>query len=233
MASPLALSATALTTTEYIGREKQPMLVIDGFLADPQAVLAIAARAPFGQIGPHYPGIRSPVPAGATAEMIESLSPALSGIFDLPTPAQFHECFLSLITVGPGELHLIQRLPHFDGVEPDRIALLLYLDRNETGGTAFYRQRSTGFESVDSDRFAIFAGALENDVARHGKPCAEYIREDTAIYEQSHIVPGRFNRAIIYRGNTLHCAHLPGDFAPTDDPLTGRLTLNLFLRATA
>jgi Family of unknown function (DUF6445) len=232
MASPLALSATALVTTEFFGQERQPMLVIDGFLANPQAVLAIAARAPFGLIGPHYPGIRSPVPQDAIGEMIESLSQSLTAAFALPGPPRFHECFLSLVTVAPAALQLIQRLPHFDGVEPDRLALLLYLDRAETGGTAFYRQRSTGFESVDSDHFAIFAAALQDDVARHGQPSADYIRGDTAIYEQTFAVAGRFNRAIIYRGNTLHCAHLPGGFTPADDPLTGRLTLNLFLRAT-
>ena len=44
-------------------------------------------------------------------------------------------------------------------------------------------------------------------------------------------VAGKFNRAIVYRGNSLHCADLAADFEPLADPLSGRLTLNLFLRA--
>jgi Family of unknown function (DUF6445) len=230
MAGPLALSADAVLTSECFGLEQQPMLVFDGFLADPEAVLHIAAQAPYGAIGPHYPGVRSPVPAGALDEMIASLTALLIETFALPARPHFHECFLSLVNVPPADLHLIQRLPHFDGVETDRLAVLLYLDRAESGGTAFYRQNSTGFESVDRDRFSAFAAALEQDIAEHGQPAADYIRANTAIYEQTYAVPGTFNRAIIYRGNTLHCAHLSDGFVPTADPLTGRLTLNLFLR---
>ncbi len=231
MLGPLALSPDAMVTTEVFGLERQPMLVIDHFLADPQAVLEIAAQAPFGPIGPHYPGIRSPVPAGATGEMIRSLAGAMASTFALPAPPKHHECFLSLVTASPAKLALIQRLPHFDGVEPDRLALLLYLDQAETGGTAFYRHRSTGFESINADRFTAFAAALEQDVARHGQPVPGYIQGDTAIYERTYAVQGKFNRAVIYRGNTLHCADLPGQFLPVTDPVAGRLTLNLFLRS--
>ncbi len=122
-------------------------------------------------------------------------------------------------------------MPHFDGLEPDRIALLLYLDREERGGTAFYRQRSTGFESVDEARYDAYRAALDAGVAEYGLPSAAYIAGDTALFEQVHLVEGRFNRMIAYRGNTLHCAALGPSFAPVMDPAQGRLTLNLFLRA--
>jgi hypothetical protein len=229
MLSPLALSATALTTTEFFGQERQPLLVIDGFLSDPNAVLAIAARAPFKPIGPHYPGIRSPVPAAALASLIAPLSARLTADFALPAPPQYHECYLSLVTLAASQLQPIQRLPHFDGTDGNALALLLYLDRAERGGTAFYRQRSTGFESVAADRFAPFTSALEQDIAQHGLPEQGYIHGDTAIYQRIAAVAGRFNRAVVYRGNSLHCADLPADFHPPAEPLVGRLTLNLFL----
>jgi Family of unknown function (DUF6445) len=230
MADPLALAQETCARTEYLGNEAQPLVVFDQFLADPGAVLDIAARAPFAPIGPHYPGVRSPVPAAALATMIAALQVRLVADFGLSSPPHFHECYLSLVTLGAADLQPIQRLPHFDGVERDSLALLLYLDRAETGGTAFYRHRSTGFESVDAGRLDRFTLALAQDAALHGVPQEDYIRSDTPIYERTAAIAGRFNRAVVYRGNTLHCADLPAGFNPSSDPQSGRLTLNLFLR---
>jgi hypothetical protein len=230
MAAPLALAQGAVAQTEHFGREAQPLLVIDDFLADPAAVLAIAARARFRPIGPHYPGIRSAVPSAALSPLIAALTARLTMDFALPSPPRFHECYLSLVTLAATQLQPIQRLPHFDGVDGNALAVLLYLDRAETGGTAFYRQRATGFESVDAGRLDRFTRMLEQEIARHGLPQQDYIRDDTSVYQRIAGVSGRFNRAAVYRGNTLHCADLPGGYVPDPDPLSGRLTLNLFLR---
>jgi hypothetical protein len=134
------------------------------------------------------------------------------------------------VTTPARALQPIQCLPHFDELEPDRLAFLLYLDRAERGGTAFYRQRGTGFETVNAARFVDFQASLERGIAQHGLPPSDYIRGDTALYEQIGKVRGTFNRAVVYRGNSLHCADLPADFEPQADPLCGRITLNLFLR---
>lgn len=233
MAQPLALSSAPRDRIEQLGAERQPLLIIDDCLANPEAVRAIAARAPFAPIGPHYPGLRSPVPQAAIAPLLDPLADCLTATFSLPDRPQFDECFLSVVTLAPSELAPIQRLPHFDGVEPDRLAFLLYLDPLERGGTAFYRQRRTGFETVCAQRFADFQSALEQDVAAHGMPEPDYIRGDTALYERIHAVAGRFNRAVVYHGNSLHCADLAADFVPEASPIGGRLTLNLFLRCPA
>ena len=90
----------------------------------------------------------------------------------------------SIVTTRPAELTPIQRLPHFDGLEPERIALLHYLSGAEQGGTAFYRHRSTGYETITADRHAAYDAALHRDVARHGLPVPAYISGDTPIYER-------------------------------------------------
>jgi hypothetical protein len=231
MAQPLALSPARSTRIEWIGAERKPLVIVDDCLAGPEAVRAIAARAPFAPIGPHYPGLRSPVPQAAVMPLLDPLAELLTQTFALPGPPTYDECYLSLVTLRAEQLAPIQRLPHFDGVEPDRLALLLYLDPAERGGTAFYRQRATAFETVDCERFEQFRRELETGIAAHGIPPAAYIRSDTPLYERIGEVAGRFNRAVIYHGNSLHCADLAADFAPTADPLAGRLTLNLFLRA--
>ena len=124
------------------------------------------------------------MPRAACQILIDPLVDILCKTFNLPHLPKFDECYLSLVTTAPRDLQPIQRLPHFDGLEADRLAFLLYLDRDASNGTAFYRQRATGFETVDGERFAEFQKHLQDDIARHGLPDSDYIRGDTALYEQ-------------------------------------------------
>lgn len=231
MTSPLALSPTARPVLSTLGDEGNPLLVVDQALADPALVRAIAARHSYRPIGPHYPGIRAPVSAEIAMPLVAPLATLLQHTFALATPPAFGECFLSIVTTPPQELAPIQRLPHFDGVESERLAALLYLDPAQATGTAFFRQRSTGFESVTADRFAAYEANLRADTTRHGLPAAGYIGADSPLFARIGLVEGLFNRLVIYRGNQLHCASLPPGFVPVADPLQGRLTLNLFLNS--
>ena len=229
MTSPLALSQNGNLTVTRIGREEQPLVAVTDALADPAQVVEIAARHSYKPIGAFYPGLRAAVSERIAMPLVDPLLDQLTSAFDLARTPRFRECFLSVVTASPSDLAPIQRLPHFDGTGPERLAVLLYLDAQETGGTGFYRQRATGFESVDESRFETYRETLESEIARHGLPDSRYIDGDTEIFEQTHRIKGAFNSLVIYRGNTLHCAALPGDFAPETDPRKGRLTLNLFL----
>ncbi len=229
MTTPLALSSSATLQRDQFGIERQTMVKVDNALPDPDLVIEIASRHSFGRHGPFYPGLRAPVSAAVSMPLVEPLLGRLVQDFDLPRRPIYLECYLSVVTHAPGDLTPIQRLPHFDGVEPERLAVLLYLDRREEGGTAFYRQRATGFESVDANRLETYRQSLGSEVERVGLPGAEYIAGDTDLFERIHAARGRFNSMVIYRGNTLHCADLPADFHPESDPRKGRLTLNLFL----
>ena len=211
------------------GNERQPILVIDGFLADPEAWRDEAARRNFRQIGPHYPGLRAPVAEANARAMRDELASLLAETFDLdPVPPVF-ECYYSLVTTPPQALAPIQRLPHVDGLERDRIAILVFLSGTESGGTAFYRQRATGFETLDRERFPRFEAELRAGVAQHGLPPPAYISGDTPLYEKIASYEGRPNRALIYRSRSLHCAEITADAPLPADPATGRLTINSFL----
>jgi hypothetical protein len=133
------------------------------------------------------------------------------------------------VTTRPADLTPIQRLPHFDGLEGERIALLHYLNGQDKGGTAFYRHRGTGFETITAERHAAYDAALHREVAQHGLPAPAYISGDTALYERIARFEARPNRALIYRGHLLHCAELPDDLDFTPDPRSARLTVNTFL----
>jgi hypothetical protein len=211
------------------GREQRPLLVLDDFWSDPHALREDAASLRMGEIGPHYPGVRAAVPARLAETMRRRIAPLLTEHFGLDPAPGVSEAYYSLVTTAPADLAPIQRLPHFDGVEPRRIAVLLFLGEGEQGGTAFYRQRETGYESVDAARLGSFKDTLARGVQTHGMPDASYIAGDTPLYERIAVQPARFNRALVYAGNTLHCAYLPPEVALSADPMRGRLTLNLFL----
>jgi hypothetical protein len=189
------------------GREQRPLIVLDDFWGDPHALREDAASLKMGQIG-RIPGVRAAVPTRLAETMPRRLAPLLALHFGVdPAPAA-SEAYYSLVTTSPADRAPIQRLPHFDGVEASRIAVLLFLGEGEQGGTAFYRQRATGFESVDADRLDRFKAELEGVRAR--MVCRRRrISRGIPQYEQIACQPARFNRALVYAGNTLHCAYLP------------------------
>ena len=208
------------------GTEQQPVVVIDGF-ADATRFRDDAAFLSFSPIGPHYPGIRAVVAPAMLREPLARLAPIVAEVFGAGE-LEVVDAFYSIVTTPPAALTPIQRLPHFDEVSPRRLALLHYLSPDESSGTAFYRHRSTGFESIDAARLPGYRAALDADLARHGLPDAAYIAGDTPVFERVALHQGRFNRAILYRSNTLHCAHLPETLTFDADPESGRLTVNTF-----
>ncbi len=218
---------------QYVGAEQQPVIVIDDFATDPQAMIDEAAALGFSEIGMHYPGVRARVPAARLRAFLPQLVELVCDTFTCGSQLEVLEAYYSLVTLRPEALAPIQRLPHFDGLERERIALLHFLSTDGPSGTAFYRHCSTGFETVDATRFAPFRAALERDVALHGLPAPAYIEGDTAIYEQTARFEGVFNRALIYRGHALHCALLPKGVSFAPDPRRGRLTANTFLMGKA
>jgi hypothetical protein len=211
------------------GEEREPVVVIDGFAPDPGRFVADAGFLSFKSIGPHYPGVRAVVAPAMMRNLLAAIEPVIADVFGEPS-TEVIDSFYSLVTTPPAALAPIQRLPHFDGVERERLALLHYLSLDERSGTAFYRHRATGFETVTADRLPAYRRALGADLDRFGMPEADYIAGDTPIFEQVTRHEGLFNRAILYRSNTLHCAAILPDMAFTADPASGRLTVNTFLK---
>lgn len=216
-------------TVRRHGATDEPVLVIDRFAPDPALFVEDASFLAFRPMGPHYPGVRATVAPVMLRDLLAALRPIAADLFDA-RELEVTEAFYSLVTTPPSALAPIQRLPHFDGVEPGRLALLHYLSRDERSGTAFYRHRSTGFERIDEERLPAYRAALDADLAREGMPGPAYIAGDTALFEQLAVHQGLYNRAILYRSSTLHCAFLPDDLVLAADPEHGRLTVNTFLR---
>ena len=101
-------------------------------------------------------------------------------------------------------------------------------------GTGFYRwkdpaywERMTALQREDPvagldqlrERFELF----------RDPPC--YVTASNGAVELIDHVPARFNRLIFYSGEIPHSAHITQPQRLTDDPRTGRLTLNWFVDA--
>jgi hypothetical protein len=227
--NPAVLNPNARVQVLRHGLEQQPVIVIDEALARPDWWRTLALGSPYSRIGPYYPGLRATVPEQAARAMRDEMAGLLTDTFGLDPLPPVHECYFSIVTTPPERLAPIQRLPHVDGLETDRIAILIYLSGGEMGGTAFYRQRATGFETVDAGRFPRFEAALRAGVKEHGMPPPAYIAGDTPLYEKIASHEARPNRAIIYRSHALHCAEIPPGAPLPADPDQGRLTINGFL----
>lgn len=219
----------AVVTTKHFGDAGEPLVIIDGFAPDPQALLEAAYAQDYQPIGPHYPGIRAQAAPAYLAARMDVLETVLREAFACAKGAALVECAFSLVTTPPGALTPIQRIPHFDSVDPGRFALLHYLCDASGGGTAFYRHRSTGFETISQDRHAAYTAALQTESAQ--LPPAGYVSGHTDLFEETGRVDARFNRMVIYRGYRLHSGVIPPDLPLSADPREGRLTVNTFLQA--
>lgn len=215
---------------DHVGTERQPVVVVENFAPDPEALIAVAETLTFAPMGEYYPGIRAPVTPAYFEGLAPVLTPVMREIFGAHDRIGFTRALYSIATTPPAELTLAQRIPHIDGVAEGMIAILHYLTHEDQGGTAFYRHRSTGFETVDAARHRRYLDALRDDFTAQGEPAPAYITGDTAIFEQVARYDAVFDRALIYRSSLLHCAMLPNDVPLRGTVRDGRLTVASFLR---
>ncbi|NBC20409.1 MAG: hypothetical protein GVY06_05100 [Alphaproteobacteria bacterium] len=220
---------SANLTIHSFGEPAEPVAVIDDYVRDPAALRAQALKAEYAPAGHHYPGDRARAPAAYLEERGDLLRNVLADLFGMRAGARLVECSYSIVTTPPDKLTPIQRMPHFDGVEPNRIAVLHYLSGPEFGGTSFYRHRATGFETVTAARYEAYSMALREDVRRHGLPPARYHSGTSEMFELTGTIDAAFNRLVIYRGNRLHSGNILRPHAVGPAPEQARLSINTFL----
>lgn len=214
-----------------IGREHAPLVVIDDFVANAEALVDIAAAKMFGDGGSYYPGVRSKVPLTYQRFIIDQLRDDIfGGYFGLSAPAvRFTGCHFSLVTTPSEKLAYLQQIPHIDSSSGNELAFVHYLFKADLGGTAFYRHRATGYEYIDEARRVEYWRVVEEEKNGPDRALGGYINGDTALYEQVGRQDGVFNRILIYRRNSLHSGSIAADFIPDPNPRTGRLSVNGFL----
>ena len=111
-----------------IGAERQPLLVIDDFVNEPERLVRKAASRRFAQLPGYFPGLRTEAPLSYQALLAERLKPLLLEYFGLVGRSfKFSLCHYSLVTTPADQLAALQRIPHFDSVDPTGLATVHYL----------------------------------------------------------------------------------------------------------
>lgn len=229
---PIRLNPAARIRVVPVGRSREPVVVVEEALLNPQAAIEQAARLNFkaadeGRGG--YPGVRAKAPPALGQILVEGAMPTIERVFglDRATLSRTDTSF-SIVTAAPETLHPMQRIPHIDTRDPRRLAILLYLGRGAMGGTAFFRQDDTGLEQVVPEGFGTYEAARRSDLARL-RPGGGYPGADMPGYSETAHFEARFNRLLIYRSCSIHSGIIPSDTPLSADPRVGRLTVNIFL----
>jgi len=219
-------------TSRKIGIEGQALIALDSFAPDPDGLRAAAAAAEYGPGRHHYPGIRAELPPFYLDGQLPVIAEALAAMFGRAVEVEALDASFSIVTTPRQALTVIQRLPHVDAYGAERIALIHYLSPGGGEGTAFFRHRATGFETVDAIRKPIYSGQLEAELRHAGPPPLAYVAGDTPLFECHTVAEARYNRAYLYRGFALHSGAIAADGALSSDPREGRLTITGFLSVT-
>lgn len=216
-----------------VGRERQPAIVIDYAMHDPDSLVRFAAHeVRFRRLkgdANYYPGVRAQVPQPYLASLYDAIKPLMRDTFGFPVDGPVKaNCSFSIATTPPARLNLFQRLAHFDTTDSHQLAVLHYLCDASHGGTAFYRHRETGYESITQERLAHYLELLQSGIESKGPPPAQYLAGSDERFEQIASFDASFNRVLIYRSQMLHSGSVNPACGYRDDPRTGRLTANAF-----
>lgn len=222
----------AKVSVERIGNEGEPLVVIDNFTGQPERLRDLGVRSYYYPAGVDYPGIRAPADPSYLDIRRDLMMRVMGQVFGLSRSIQCEVAAFSVVSLAPEELNARQRIPHHDHSDPGRVAIMHYLDGPESGGTAFYRHKRTGFETIHPEREAAYSQALEEDAREYGDPPVAYPSADTPGFEQIGAVEARVDRVALYRGRQLHSGIIPDAGALSDDPAKGRLTVNMFLHGS-
>lgn len=217
--------------------DENSCVIVDDFLADPQALIDFAAsnadRFLVPEIG--YPGLLLNLAPSVLRDFHRFILRRMGSVFSFLRGRATVGTGLSMTTFQPHELSTFQRLCHIDPrTETDRrqYAALVYLHDNEKlGGTAFYRwkqpeliERALELEYRDPAAATAFL-AEHSEVFR--KP-AQYLTGSNELVELIDVIPSRFNRLIFYSGEIPHSGHITSPELLSTDFRRGRLTLNCF-----
>jgi Family of unknown function (DUF6445) len=212
-----------------MGREGEPLVIIDGFSGAIDELLEAGYAATYRHAGASYPGIRSWADPSYLDRRRPLMMQIMQQVFGFSQGVRLDASTFSLVTLAEDQLAPLQRIPHYDHASGEVVAVMHYLQGPETGGTAFYRHRRTGFETVTPARENAYNAALAQDERAYGMPQARYFHGDGDWFEQIDEVEARPDRLVLYRGRQLHSGVIPDPARLSADPRQGRLTINMFL----
>lgn len=231
LSAPIAVAPPSITL-RHVGREREPVVVIDRATGQRDALVEFAATrsrfAPAAEVGSFYPGLLGAAPTAYVDAMVRLILPLIEQHFTgAPVrPARARGNF-SLVTLPPDALGPEQRVPHVDSADRLQFATVHFLSSTNGDGTRFFRHRATGFETIDADRLPRYQSALDAEMPAVR---AAYADGSDGPFEVIDTVDAAPDRLILYRAALLHSGAITALPADAADPRRGRLTGNLFLQ---
>jgi uncharacterized protein DUF6445 len=200
-----ALNRRCAARMELVGG-RIPVLIADDFYADADAVRGHALSLPFAPPPYPYPGalaeideanssltvVRNSILGLINREYLSRIPPIQGGGKPITAFARVMTDF-ARTDVHPNDLSADQRRPH---VDPVPIFGLVYLNREERGGTLFFRNTA---EPADDDRVK------------------GYVTGDIPGFELIGGIEGRFNRLAVYPGFVPHTGQIEGEWIEGDE----------------
>jgi hypothetical protein len=208
-------------------------LVVDDALREPDRLVdfASSSRADFRSVDFNaYPGIFLLAPAALEQAQCDFFNRHLRRFFDARRVLSSH-CRLSMVTLSSDALKPRQWLCHRDGVGAEATqsiqASVLYLFADATlGGTSFYEPARPPEEIA---RLFHDASTLpEAQFVQKYSIARGYMNASNIYFNKVGSIAAQWNRLIFYDGSQLHSGDIPAPERLSDDPRTGRLTLNGF-----
>lgn len=227
--SQLALNRNAEIEILKVGEAQRPVLIVNNAFEGAEALVEYATQADFNppSAPSRYPGLNARLPDVYMSTLLPAFRTPIMGVFGAPAGINIRKSFgfLGLSIAHDETMPLEQKLPHADSLAPDSYASVHYLSTG-FGGTAFYRHRSTGLETLKPSQSHMFVTTRDAEAANPKGSNTETIME---YFEEIGRIDGAFNRLIIYPANLLHSACLPAGGKPlSTDPRQGRLSANGF-----
>ncbi len=213
-----------------VGNEQQEVLLVDNYLKGASALKERAVQInEFARADSFYPGVRMQVPQEYTMALVKNFGFFMEQFFHLEV-RQIKNAVsrFSIITTSPNDLDLLQRIPHFDSPSRKGLAVVHYLQSIPGMGTSLYRHRPTHFEYIDEQRYSSYTEKIQERFPTEDAYPEGYINGSTDQFEEIASFDAVFNRLLMYRGTSLHCAKIGKDYSFDPSPATGRLTVASF-----
>ena len=226
MKTPIRPHPQIKVSVTQVGAERAPVIVVDNFITNPEELVEDAATEhPFKPFALYYPGVKAPIPPMYPLAVYQILKDPIRTVFGLDgLDVVMADSDFRMVTKRPDGLHARQKVPHYDIADPNVIVVLHYLATQQYGGTSMYRHKKTGFERIAGNRVQPYEDALAAELK--GYRPAGFIAGDSEHFERIASFPAQFNRALIYRGISLHAGDIEAAFPFDPDPRQGRLTGN-------
>jgi hypothetical protein len=193
-----------------------PVILVDEVYKHPGDVREAALALPFARGALHYPGRVAAAPTdspslGKLLTWVQELgSRVYLGLAPLTFEGRQVRAFcevgtdFAVVDVHPDDLDSRQRMPH---VDPVPLFGLIYLNREDRGGTLFFEPAGSSGEVAGS---------------------SGYVTADSAGYRLLGRIEPRFNRLAIYPGSVPHSGEIDGEWIRSEGAIDyPRLTQRL------